>query len=151
LASIGATGGAMAYNWLRALDMLGRLLREALWAPALIVAAALVLAHLPRAPDWWWFLHIAGGAAVAFCYLRAIHIAGPRLGVLRPAATYLLAFALSCTTALAWEIGEFTVDQLAGTTLQEGNFDTMSDLILGVAGAAAYLAARAIRNSRDAS
>ncbi len=58
----------MAYNWLPALDMVGRLLREALWAPALIVLAA-----------------------VAFC-----------------------AFALACTTALAWEIGEFAVDRLAG-------------------------------------
>jgi hypothetical protein len=128
--------------------MVGRLLREALWAPALIVLAALVLAHLPRAPDWWWLLHIVGGAAVAFCYLRAIRIARPVLGVLCAAAAYLLAFALSCTTALGWEIGEFTVDQIAGTTLQQGNFDTMSDLILGVAGAALYLGFHAIRNSR---
>jgi len=29
----------MAYNWLPALDMVGRLLREALWAPALMVLA----------------------------------------------------------------------------------------------------------------
>lgn len=129
----------MAYNWLRALGMVRRLLREALWAPALIVLAALALAHLPRAPDWWWILHVAGGAAVAFFYLRAIDIAGPRLGALRPAAAYLLAFALSCATALGWEIGEFTVDQIASTTLQQGNFDTMSDLIFGAVGAAAYL------------
>ena len=124
----------MAYNWLPALGMVRRLLREALWAPTLIVLAALVLAHLPRALDWWWLLHVAGGAAVAYCYLRAIAIARPRLGSLRPAVAYLLAFALACTTAL-----------------QEGNYDTMTDLILGIVGAAAYLAAQAIRNSRDAS
>jgi len=118
----------MAYNWLAALGMVRRLLREALWAPALIVLAAL-----------------------AYCYLRAIAIAGPRLGALRPAAAYLLAFALSCSTALGWEIGEFIIDQFAGTTLQQGNYDTMSDLILGIAGAAAYLAAQAIRGSRGAS
>jgi hypothetical protein len=151
LASIGSTGGAMAYNWLAALGMVRRLLREALWAPALIVLVAVALAHLPRAPDWWWLLHIVGGAAVAFCYLRAIRIANPLLGVLRPAGAYLLAFALACTTALGWEIGEFIVDQLAGTTLQQGNYDTMSDLILGIAGAAAYLAGQSIRGSRDAS
>jgi len=139
----------MAYNWLAAFDMVRRLLREALWAPALIVLAALVLAHLPRAPDWWWFLHVTGGAAVAYCYLRAIAIAGPILGVLRPAGAYLLAFALACTTALAWEIGEFTIDQIAGTALQEGNFDTMSDLILGTVGAAAYLAFHAVIATLD--
>lgn len=138
----------MAYNSLAALGMVGRLLREALWAPALIALAALVLAHLPRAPDWWWLLHVAGGAAVAFCYLRAIRIASPVLGALRAAALYLLAFALSSTTALAWEIGEFAIDQFAGTTLQQGNFDTMSDLILSVAGAAVYLGFHAIKNSR---
>ncbi len=138
----------MAYNSLAALDMVGRLLREALWAPAMIVLGALVLAHLPRAPHWWWLLHIVGGAAVAFCYLRAIRIAAPRLGALQPAGAYLLAFALSCSSALGWEIGEFAVDQIAGTTLQQGNFDTMSDLILGVAGAAVYLGVHAIRSSR---
>ena len=141
----------MAYNWLPALDMMRRLLREALWAPALIVLVAVVLAHVPRPPDWWWLLHIAGGAALAYCYLRAIAIARPKLGALRAAGAYLLAFALACTTALGWEIGEFAVDQIAGTTLQQGNYDTMSDLILGVVGAAAYLAAQAIRNGRSAS
>jgi hypothetical protein len=80
--------------------------------------------------DLWWLVHIAAGAAVAFCYLRAIGIARPWLGELRKAAKYLLAFALACTTALAWEIGEFAVDQ--------------SDLILGVVGAAAYLAFHAL-------
>ena len=141
----------MAYNSLPALGMVRRLIREALWAPALIVLAAVALAHIPRAPDWWWLMHVAGGAAVAYCYLRAIAIAGPRLGALRPAGVYLLAFALACTTALGWEVGEFTVDQFAGTTLQQGNYDTMTDLILGIVGAAAYLAGRAIRNRRDAS
>src|ERR671936_404355 len=102
LASMGSTGGAMAYNWL---------------------------------------------AALGFCYLRAIGIARPRLGELRAAAKYLLAFALACTTALAWEIAEFIVDQLAGMALQQGNFDTMSDLIFGTVGAAAYLTFHAVRNS----
>lgn len=139
----------MAYNWLPALGMVRRLLREALWAPALIVLVAVALAHIPKAPDWWWQLHVVGGAAVAYCYLRAIAIAGPKLGRLRPAAAYLLAFALAGTTALGWEIGEFTVDQLAGTTLQEGNYDTMTDLILGTVGAAAYLAFHAVIATLD--
>ena len=139
----------MAYNWLAALGMVGRLLREALWAPAAIVAASLVLGRLPARVDLWWLVHIAGGAALAFCYLRAVGIARPWLGELGAAAKYLLAFTLSCTTALAWEIGEFTVDQIAGTGLQQGNFDTMSDLIFGTAGAAAYLVLHAVIATLD--
>ena len=139
----------MAYNWLPALGMLRRLLREALWAPAAIVAASLLLGRLPARVDLWWLVHVAGGAALAFCYLRAIGIARPWLGELRTAAKYLLAFALACTTALAWEIGEFIVDQIAGTGLQQGNFDTMSDLIFGTAGAAAYLAGHALIQERN--
>ena len=139
----------MVYNSLPArVGIFGQLLRKALWAPALIVLAALALAQVARPPDWWWLLHIAGGAAVALCYLRAIGIARPWLGELRSLAKYLLAFALACTTALAWEIGEFALDQVAGTTLQQGNFDTMSDLILSVVGAAAYLAFHGVRNLR---
>jgi len=134
----------MAYNSLAALGMLARLLREALWVPVAIVVASMALARLPVRLDLWWLAHLAGGAALAFCYLRAIAIARAKLGALRPAGAYLLAFALSCMTALAWEIGEFTIDQLAGTGLQQGNFDTMSDLILGTAGAAAYLAWHAL-------
>src|SRR2546430_13767536 len=115
--------------------LVGKGVREA----GTVVASTMAGARLPGRLDVWWLAHLAGGAALAFCYLRAIAIARAKLGALRPAGAYLLAFALSCTTALAWEMGEFTIDQLAGTGLQQGNFDTMSDLILGTAGAAAYL------------
>src|SRR5205823_8794529 len=74
-ASIGSTGGAMAYNSLAALGMLARLLREALWVPVAIVLASMALARLPVRLDLWWLAHLAGGAALAFCYLRAIAIA----------------------------------------------------------------------------
>ncbi|HET7198678.1 MAG TPA: hypothetical protein VFI86_08435 [Burkholderiales bacterium] len=60
----------------------------------------------------------------------------------------LVAFSLACTAALAWEIFEFTSDFLLGTTLQEGLFDTMTDLILAAAGAAAWLALRRCRLPR---
>jgi hypothetical protein len=76
--------------------------------------------------------------------LRATRGAGRLLGELRPGGRYLLAFTAACSTALAWEIAEFMSDQLLGTALQEGNLDTMSDLMLGLAGAAAYLAWHAL-------
>jgi hypothetical protein len=134
----------MAYNSLAAFDMFERLLREALWAPLLIVLASLALGRVLAAQDLWWLMHVLGGAAVAFCYLRATRIAGALLGDLRIGTRYVLAFTAACSTALAWEMLEFTSDQFFGTDLQEGEMDTMSDLLLSVAGAAAYLAWHAL-------
>jgi hypothetical protein len=123
--------------------MLIRLLREALWAPAAVVLMAFVLGRLPSV-DLWWLMHVAGGAAVSFCYLRLTALVGWRYGLGHPGVRYLVAFALACSTALAWELGEFAVDETTGSDLQEGLMDTMSDLMLSVCGAAAYLAWHAI-------
>ena len=132
----------MAYNSLAPrVDIFARLLREALWAPLAIVCLSLVLGPVLAAQDLWWLVHVAGGAALGLCYLRASRIALPNV---RPAASYLLAFTAACSTALGWEMLEFTSDQLFGTALQEGLLDTMSDLMLGVAGAAGYLAWHAL-------
>ena len=138
----------MAYNWLAAFDMFERLLREALWAPLLIVLGSLALGPLLAAQDLWWLMHVLGGAAVAFCYLRAIAVAGSALGELRVGTRYVLAFTAACSTALGWEMLEFVSDELFGTTLQEGLMDTMSDLMLSVAGAAGYLAMHATHRIR---
>lgn len=83
---------------------------------------------MEHALDLWWLLHILGGAALAFvgAPLRA------------------LAFAVACTGAVAWEGAEFAMDQWFGTALQAGNLDTMTDLLLSAAGAAAYLSLAAL-------
>jgi hypothetical protein len=86
--------------------------------------------------DPWWLAHLLGGAGLAFCFWRLAMIDVPW--------RYVLAFALACTGAVAWEAGEFAVDLLAGTTLQKGNVDTMSDLLLSISGAAAYLSFAAL-------
>jgi hypothetical protein len=127
--------------------MLSRLLREALWAPAAIALAAFVLGRIPGV-DVWWFMHLAGGAAVALCYLRLIALAGRRFGTMHAGVRYVLAFALACSTALAWELTEFALDETLGSALQEGLMDTMSDLMLSVCGAAAYLAWQALSESK---
>ena len=74
---------------------------------------------------------VLGGAALAFWFSRLATIEVPW--------RYVVAFALACTGVVAWEAGEFAVDQLVGTALQEGNLDTMTDLLLSVCGAAGYL------------
>jgi len=119
---------------------IGRLLREALWAPAAIVALNVVVAWLPDPGYLWSLLHFLGGAAAAFCVFQIARIAAPELRVLR----YVLAFALACSAALAWECAEFAIDQVADTLLQEGLVDTMSDLLLSVCGAALFLSFAAL-------
>jgi|SRR5438477_9802144 len=123
---------------------IGRVLREALWAPAAIVVLNVIVAGLPQADGLWSLLHFVGGAAVAFFYYKLAGIAVPMVTAWR----YLFAFALACATALAWELGEFALDQTFGTTLQEGRVDTMSDLMLSVCGAALFLAFAAITSWR---
>ena|SRR5689334_22032254 len=123
--------------------MLSRLLREALWAPVAVALVAFVLGRVP-AIDPWWLVHVVGGAAVAFSYLRLAALAGGRYGLAHAGVRYLVAFALACSTALAWELAEFAVDETTGSDLQEGLMDTMSDLMLSVCGAAAYLARHAL-------
>ena len=116
-----------------------RLLREAAWAPVAVLILAAILARLPDARELWAPLHVFGGAALAFFFFQAIGIAGHSLGTLSPLGRHVLAFALACTLAVLWEIGEFVWDGIAGTRLQEGLADTMIDLICGVCGAGVAL------------
>ncbi len=119
-----------------------RILRDAAWAPAAVLILNSFVVRLYR--DWFWLLHLLGGAALGFFFYRAIRIAGGLLGNFRIYTHYLFAFALSCTVGLFWEIGEFTIDRIMLTQLQEDLAETMSDLILDVTGAVAVLAATAV-------
>ena len=124
--------------------MIGRLLRETAWAPAAVILLAWIVARTPAAHDLWWLLHLLGGAALAFFFLAAIDA----VRAVHPVARYVVAFALACTGALGWELGEFAIDQAFGTSLQEGLMDTMSDLMFAVCGAALYLAYAAFSESK---
>jgi hypothetical protein len=86
--------------------------------------------------DLWSFAHLAGGAVLAFVFSRFARI--------EPPWRYVAAFALVCTASVGWEAAEFAIDQVAGTDLQLGNLDTMTDLLLGASGAAGYLSFAAI-------
>lgn len=119
----------------------GRLLRlsGSGWAPLLVLAASFPLATEPFAQSVYPLLHVLGGAALAYFFRRTVRL------VYRgwpPVLSSLVAFSLACTGALAWEIAEFVIDFVFGTALQEGLFDTMTDLILAACGAAAWLAVR---------
>jgi hypothetical protein len=122
-----------------------RLAREAAWAP-LGVLLLLVLGVMAGASDeYYWVLHFAGGAAIAFFIDRALDQFQAVLGELRAAARSLLVLGLACTVALFWEIGQFLLDKVLGLRVQGDLTDTMIDLTLGVAGALAGLALMRMR------
>ena len=106
-----------------------RALRKApWWAPVAVLVLAWCIGRTRVAHDLW-------------SWLRATH----------PLARYAVAFAFACTGALGWELMEFSIDQIWGTHLQEGLLDTMTDLMLGVCGAALYLGYAALpRGERKA-
>ena len=109
------------------------------WAPLVILLISFPVAATRYAESAYPVLHLLGGAALAYFFRRAVrlvHRGWP------PMLSSLVAFALACTGALAWEIAEFASDFVFGTALQEGLLDTMTDLILAAAGAAAWLALR---------
>ncbi len=109
------------------------------WAPLAVLLLSFPLAAIPYAQPGYSVLHVLGGVALAYFARRAVrvvHGGWPRV------LSSVVAFALACTGALAWEIGEFAIDFVFGTTLQEGLLDTMTDLILSAGGAAAWLAVR---------
>lgn len=119
-----------------------RLTRDILrggWAPLAVLLASFPIANLRYAESAYSVLHLLGGVALAWFFRRSVRI------VYRgwpPVLSSLVAFALACTGALAWEVAEFAIDFVFGTTLQKGLLDTMTDLILAAGGAAAWLALR---------
>jgi hypothetical protein len=114
--------------------MIARPLRNAASAPLAVLVLGWLVGRTPVAPDLWWLLHVMGGVALAFFFLR----------VFKGNARYAAAFAFACTGALAWEAIEFALDELFATKLQEGLVDTMTDLLFGACGAAGYLAFAAL-------
>jgi hypothetical protein len=79
-------------------------------------------------------MHFMGGVAAAYFMLNSASLAQTVLGVLTPLGRDLLAFGITGSAALMWEVGEFVGDQLRGTNVQRGLNNTMRDLILGVSG-----------------
>lgn len=114
------------------------------WAPVAVVGLSFVIGQTPFARDVWWLLHVVGGIALGFFFLRAVEA----LDAVRPEWRYVAVFALACTTALGWELLEFAIDVVLRTGLQESLLDTMSDLMFGVCGVALYLGYVAFTQSR---
>lgn len=129
----------MATAWT---PILRRLAREAAWAPGAVLVlhlvAGAIFGHEPVVDP---VMHLSGGIAAAFFFRRGASIAGLAFGSSTRLGSDLLVFGLTASAALFWEIGEYSLDRLAGTVTQGGLDNTMRDLIFGVTGAVLYLAA----------
>ena len=117
-----------------------QLIREAAWAPALVLAVYLLTArvlHLFAAyPDLDIPMHFVGGLGSAYFFLRSLQVVSrlEALGKPNRLAHRLLAFSLTCVAAVTWEFAEYASDQLLGSHEQLGLEDTMGDLLLGILG-----------------
>lgn len=113
---------------------------DAAWAPlSILIAHAVaggVFGHEPFVDP---VMHFLGGAAACFFFRRAAEIARSTLGSLTRFGLDLFSYALACSMATFWEIGEFVADELLKGNAQRGLANTMRDLILGILGAGVFL------------
>jgi len=98
---------------------------------------------------WWWdlVLHATSGVLLGLLGFLIVYLLNETRKVdlaLTPGFTAVFAFSFAVAIGALWEIFEFTMDELAGTTMQKpmlgddsGKTDTMWDLIVDAIGAGA--------------
>lgn len=116
----------------------------------LFVFAALFLGEFQSyyARLWWWdiALHATSGLLLGVVGFLLVYVLNENRRIdlhMRPGFVALFAFAFAVTGGTLWEIFEFGMDQIIGTTMQKpmlgdpsGLTDTMWDLIIDALGAA---------------
>ena len=113
-------------------------LREAAWAPLILVASYLtgVALHLYKLyPNLDIPTHLLGGIAITYFYRVAIRNSQGTLGNIPLSIQILLAFTATGTTAIFWEFYENLLDYFLHTHTVLGLFDTLKDLFNGLLGA----------------
>ncbi|MFN2442957.1 MAG: hypothetical protein ABR517_09755 [Thermoanaerobaculia bacterium] len=89
---------------------------------------------------WWWdmALHTASGLLLGVLGFLLVYVINekPDLEIdMKPGFVALFAFMFSIGLGALWEIFEFGMDSIFGTTMQKSLRDTMADLIVDTAGA----------------
>ncbi len=111
---------------------------------AAIVAFVFAAVFLGEAFDfyerlWWWDIALHSTSSVGFGLIGFLFILMLFEGdnyAAPPIALSFVAFCFAVTIGAAWEIFEFTMDQLFGLNMQKtGLPDTMGDLIVNMLGA----------------
>lgn len=112
---------------------------------------------------WWWdsLLHATSGGLLGALGFLLVYVLNetPRIELrMRPRFLAFFAFCFAVSIGAAWEIFEFGVDRLFGTTMQKptagdpsGLTDTMEDLIVDAIGAAVvvFLGYRSAKRGAD--
>ena len=116
--------------------------REAAW-PALtvLVAHALLGKLFGHEPVVDPVMHVLGGVAFAYLVIGLIRLFPEWSGQVRPLILYLLAFGLTSSAAIVWELAEFLSDIYLGTKTHTSIASTLRDLFNGLLGALALVAA----------
>lgn len=131
------------------------------WEVNLLIVLSLYLHVMGHVGDYYILLapyydkltHFVSSVTIAIlAFFVAILV--EQHGDIRLTNPAVLTFIVTLTLAAGatWEIGEFTADQVFGTNLQQGNTDTMVDLIIDLAGAmivAAFAAVALARTDRS--
>ncbi len=110
-------------------------------APLAVVLIHAVLAvSLGQRAHFDPIAHLLGGAAMAL-FLNQVLLTWPHwFGRPTPGARTVIAFCMTATVALLWEFMEFLFGGTLMMYTQMNLPETMSDLLLGCAGAGIYLA-----------
>jgi len=122
------------------LAWIGRGLLRAGWAPSFVFAAHVVLDqgfHLyGRFPRLDMPMHVIGGLAISFFFLGCWRAAVAQGAAGRPARglTPLIVILSTAMATILWEFAEFGSDRLLKTSVQTSVEDTLSDILLGLAG-----------------
>jgi hypothetical protein len=132
-----------------------RALLEAGWAPAAVFVIHLLLSQVVRLyltfPTSDIVMHLAGGLAIAFFFWRATALASEAgvIGRINRTGLGVVVFGLTCAAAVFWEFAEFLSDRYLGTQAQLGLSDTLGDMLCGIVGGSAFIAAMGLLGGRE--
>lgn len=108
----------------------------------LFIYASLFLGEIRSyyARYWWWdiVLHASASIAIGFAGFLVLYVLYYKYKIeSKPIWLVVFAFCFGLAIGALWEIFEFSMDHLLGTTMQKSGLrDTMADLIVDAVGAA---------------
>jgi hypothetical protein len=127
------------------------IIRDAAWpAIAVLVAHAILGETFGHEPVVDPVMHFLGGCACAYLVIGLVRLFPEWSGQVRPLILYLLAFGLTSSVAVFWELGEFLSDIYLGTRAHTSIASTLRDLLNGLLGALALVAAHWLESKKRA-
>lgn len=121
-----------------------------IYGPALVfvvlAGAGSIYLMYDKLPGWDRFVHYFSGIVLGAVGYTAMGYLLAWRGLPQDKVLLLLAaFVFTGMCAGAWEIGEFSADQLFGMEVQHGNLDTMGDIVCGFSGGLTFCIAMVCR------